>query len=130
MLKKDPLGLHNVDPVNEEDDVLDEDATATYPQHRGTTNTDDSIATKEDQVLEMLEIMSTRSKSRSSSNSHSRSSSTHSSLPVDSQNEQSYLAYTEPLPRLTSNKDGQGGKREFAVFDDLELEFDVCVFFS
>jgi hypothetical protein len=52
--------------------------------------------------------------------------------------EQSYLAYTEPsqadesLP-IISNKDGQGGKREFAVFDDLELEFDdtldVSLFF-
>lgn len=117
----------------------------------------DSVSTQEEELLEMLDIMS---KSRSRSTSSIRSDSTRSSLSgerkttlpplvidtnmntdVDSNpnlnEDDSFLAYTEPeihdSPPVVPTQ-SHGVKREFAVFDDLDLELDptldVCLFFS
>jgi hypothetical protein len=103
--------------------------------------TDYSVLTKEEEVLEMLDIMS-KPRSSSSIGSHSTSSSTSSLhlnwtrkpvLPplaiehIDASNEEdSDLAYTDPEldESLPFTPQSQGVKREFAVFDDLDLNLD------
>ena len=119
------------------------------------TPNDDSVSTQEEELLEMLETMS-KSRSRSSSSIPSDSSSNsprnslsgepkpiHPPLLIDTnvenlnlKDDDSFLAYTESeahdsIPVVPTQP--QGVKREFAIFDDLDLELDptldVCYFF-